>query len=145
MKRLTTICLALVLAGASTFGWAQDAKPYKEGPVTEVSYIKIKPGRFDDYMQFLATSYRGLMDAQKKAGLILGYNIYSAQAKTPQEPDLILTVTYANMAALDRIDEAEAVSAKVIGSQAAQNKATVERGPMRDILGSELIRELVLK
>ncbi len=145
MNALIPTLLALALAGTSTSGWAQEAKPYKDGPVTEVSYIKVKPGRFDDYMQFLATTYRANMEAQKKAGLILGYNIYAAQAKTPHEPDLILTITYANMAALDRTDEAEAVMAKLLGNQAAQNKATIERGPMREVLGSELIRELVLK
>ena len=145
MQRLSTTFLALALAGASTFGWAQDAKPYTEGPVTEVSYIKIKPGRFDDYMQFLSTTYRANMEAQKKAGLILGYRIYGKQARTPQEPDLILTITYANMAALDRTDEADAVMAKLLGNSAAQSKATIERGPMREVLGSELIRELVLK
>ncbi|CAM3686475.1 hypothetical protein [Roseateles saccharophilus] len=145
MQSLSKTLLALTLAGASTLGWAQDAKPYKDGPVTEVSYIKIKPGRFDDYMQFLSTTYRANMEAQKKAGLILGYRIFGKQARTPQDPDLILTITYANMAALDRTDEAEAVMAKVLGNNAAQNKATIERGPMREVLGSELIRELVLK
>jgi hypothetical protein len=145
MQRLSTTLIALALAGASTFGWAQNAKPYTDGPVTEVSYIKTKPGRFDDYMQFLATTYRAEMEAQKKAGLILAYRIYSKQARSPQEPDLILTITYPNMAALDRTDEFDAVSAKVLGSSAAQNKATIERGPMREVLGSELIRELVLK
>ncbi|MFT7776873.1 hypothetical protein [Roseateles sp.] len=145
MQRLSPTLLALALACASTLGWAQDAKPYRDGPVTEVSYIKVRPGRFDDYMQFLSTTYRANMDAQKKAGLIVSYNIFGKQARTPQEPDLILTVTYANMAALDRSDEFEAVSAKVLGNSAAQNKATIERGPMRDVLGSELIRELVLK
>lgn len=96
-------------------------------------------------MQFLSTTYRANMEAQKKAGLILGYRIFAKEARTPQDPDLILSVTYPNMAALDRTDEFEAVSAKVLGNNAAQSKATIERGPMREVLGSELIRELVLK
>ncbi|MBV8034153.1 hypothetical protein [Roseateles sp.] len=96
-------------------------------------------------MQWLATSYRPLMEANMKAGLIVGYRIFSAQPRHPNEPDLILTITFPNMAALDRIDESEAVAAKVMGSMSAQNKATAERGSLREVLGSELIREMMLK
>jgi hypothetical protein len=133
--------LALAAAGVS----AQDAKPYKEGPVTALSYIKIKPGRFDDYMAWLAGPYRQLMEANKKAGLITGYAIYSVQARKADEPDLVLSVVYPNMAALDRSEEADAVAAKLMGSSATQSKAYAERGAMREVLGGELMRELVLK
>jgi len=139
------LLLGFVLSGFAAAGMAQDAKPYKEGPVTELSYIKIKPGRFDDYMKFLDTTYKTLMEANKKAGLITGYAVYATQARSPQEPDLILAITYPNMAALDKIEEAEAIAAKLIGPNEVQNKATIERGPMREVLGSQLVRELILK
>ena len=145
MKVARIFLIGLLLSAFSTMANAQEPKPYKEGPVTQISYIKTKPGRFDDYMKFLDTNYKTLMEANKKAGLITGYAVYSAEARNPQEPDLILAVTYANMAALDRIEEGEAVSAKVMGSNAVQNKATIDRGPMRDVLGGQLIRELILK
>lgn len=124
---------------------AQEAKPYKDGQVTFVSYVKTKPGKFDDYMKFLDTTYKTLMEANKKAGLIVGYNVFQSQPRAPREPDLILTVTYANMAALDRIDEGDAVAAKVIGPNDVQNKGALDREALREILGSELIRELVLQ
>ncbi len=113
--------------------------------VTQISYIKIKPGRFDDYMKFLDTTYKSLREAEKKAGLITGYAVFSADARSPQEPDLILTVTFANMAALHKTDEFDAVSAKLVGPTDIQNKAMIDRGPMREVLGGQLIRELILK
>ena len=145
MRSSRKLLLAVTLFALAGMAGAQDVKVYKEGPVTEITYIKVKPGRFDDYMNFLATTYRKLMDEQKKAGLITGYNIYAATPKNVNEPDLILTTTYPNMAALDRIEEAEAISRRVVGSNDVQNKATIERGPMREILGGELVRELILK
>ena len=145
MKLAKILLIGLVLAGFATMGIAQEAKPYKEGPVTELSYIKIKPGRFDDYMKFLDTTYKSLLEANKKAGLVTGYAVYSTQARSPQDPDLILAVTYPNMAALDKTQEAEAIAAKVIGPNDVQNKATIERGPLREVLGGQLIRELILK
>ena len=132
---------ALVATGSP----AQEPRLYKEGPVTALSYIKIKPGRFDEYMGWLAGPYRQLMEANKKAGLISGYAIYSVQARSPSEPDLVLSVVYPNMAALDRSEESDAVASKLMGSNATQNKAFADRGAMREVLGGELMRELVLK
>ncbi len=145
MVPLKNAFLGFLLAAFAAAGMAQDVKPYKEGSVIEVSYIKIKPGKFDDYMKFLSTQYKTLMEANKKAGLITGYAIYTTQARTPQDPDLILTTSYPNMAALDRIDEGEAVAAKVVGSTSVQNKEYAARESMREVLGGQLIRELVLK
>jgi hypothetical protein len=139
------LLVGVALCGFTATAHAQSDKVYKEGPVVELSYIKIKPGRFDDYMKFLGTTYKTLMEAHKKAGLITGYAVYSTSARTPQDPDLILSVTYPNMAALDKIDEGEAIARKLIGPADAQNKAEIERGPMREVLGSQLMRELILK
>ena len=85
------------------------------------------------------------MEANKKAGLILDYNIYSATPRTPQDPDLLLTITYPNMAALDRNEEAEALAEKTIGSMASQNQSAIDREAIREVLGSELVRKLILK
>ncbi len=134
-----TLCVAMASASGA------DAKSYTEGAVTELSFIKVKPGKFEDYMKYLSTTYKTVMEANKKAGLITGYAVYSAQPRSPQEPDLILSVVYPNMAALDRIDEGEAVAAKVMGTPEAQSKAAIDREAMRELLGSELVRELVLK
>ena len=132
-------CFAVAPASADT------SKSYTEGAVTELSYIKVKPGKFDDYLKYLDTTYKTVMEANKKAGLITAYAVYSAQARSPQEPDLILSVVYANMAALDRIEEGEAVAAKVMGTPEAQSKAAIDRESLREVLGTELVSELVLK
>jgi hypothetical protein len=144
---MNKICMAtfgLVLLATVTSVSAQ-TKSYKEGQVTELSYIKIKPGKFDDYMAFLSTKYKELMEANKKAGLIVDYHIYGMRARTPQDPDLMLTVTYQNMAALDKVDEGDAVAAKVVGTPAVQSKQFAERESMREVLGSQLVQEFVLK
>jgi hypothetical protein len=49
------------------------------------------------------------------------------------------------MAALDKGVEQEDVAKKVIGSTEVQNKARVARSEYRHVLGTEYIRELVLK
>ena len=54
---------------------ADEASSYSEGPVTNVSFIKIEPGMFDAYMSYLATTDKSLMEEQKKAGIILDYRV----------------------------------------------------------------------
>ncbi len=138
--------LAIVFLLSAAFVSAAEQRPYTEGPVTQVSYIKIKPGMMETYMKWVATERKTLLDEQKKAGIILEYRIYTAQARTPQDADLILTVTYKNMAALDGLAErTDSIRDKIYGSQAKAEKAAVSREEMREVMGTELIRELVLR
>jgi hypothetical protein len=143
--KIVTALIGGMLCFAMASASGDESKSYTEGQVTELSFVKIKPGKFDEYMKYLSTTYKTIMEANKKAGLITGYAVYSAQPRTPQEPDLILSIVYPNMAALDKISEAEAISAKIVGSAADQSKGAVDREAMRELLGSEMIRELVLK
>lgn len=145
MKRFALVLVAM-LGAASFLVHAQDARSYKEGQVMEVSYIKTKPGKFDDYMAFLAGPYRDLMEANKKAGIIAAYAVWGARAGSPEEADVVLTTTYANMAALDGLEDREAPQIdKVWGSREKSNAAFADRESMRQVLGSDLVRELVLQ
>jgi len=144
MRTIFRYALCAVLALMAGTALAQD-KQYKEGAVLEQSFIKVKPGKFSDYIAYLAGPYKALMEARKKAGLITGYAVYSVAARNPNEPDLILTTTYPNWAALDRVAEDEAVSAKVMGTMKQMEQAGADRGVMREVLGAQMMQELVLK
>jgi len=124
---------------------ARDERAYTDGPVTDVAYIRVEYGRFEDYVDWLNSTWKPTMEATKKAGLIIDYKIFAATPKSPDQPNIIRMITYKNMAALDRGVEEEAVAKKVIGSTEVQNKARVARNEYRKLLGSELIRELILK
>ena len=143
--QVSKLLVAVLMMFGLVASAAAEDKAYKEGPVTQISYIKIKPGKFDAYMKFLAGDYKKLMEAYIKAGLVTRYGVFSTRAKNPNEADLILTVTSPNYAALDKVDERDAIAAKMVGSSDAQAKATIDRGAMRDIIGSELVQELILK
>jgi hypothetical protein len=86
------------------------------------------------------------MEAQKAAGIVLDYHVYATRARTPDDPDVYLVVTYKDMAAFDGMQErVDPIMEKAFGSQYQQTQANVERGKIRTVLGTELIRELVLK
>jgi L-rhamnose mutarotase len=139
---LLGICAMVSLANVAL---ASD-RPYMEGPVSTVNSIRTEPGMFETYMKWLATTYKPMMEENKKAGIIVDYHIYQTQPRSPEDPNLYLVVTYKNMAAMDGLaDKTDATLQKYIGSQDVRDQKAVERGKMRTQLGTEMIRELVLK
>jgi hypothetical protein len=146
---IKTIFLSMCLAASSLLSLnarAQDERAYTEGPVTEVDYIGVEYGHFEEYIDWLNSTWKPTMEATKKAGLIIDYKVFSATPKSPDQPNIILMITYENAAAaLDKGVEQEEVAKKVIGSTEVQNKARVARNEYRILLGIEYIRELILK
>jgi hypothetical protein len=145
---IKTIILSMCLA-VSSFSLnarAQDVRQYSEGPVTEVDYIQVEYGHFEEYIDWLNSTWKPTMEAFKKAGLIIDYKAVRATPKTPDQPNIFLMITFKDgAAALDRGVELEEVAKKVIGSTEVQNKARVGRNEYRKVLGTEYVRELILK
>jgi hypothetical protein len=97
-------------------------------------------------LRYLAGPYKQSMEEQKKAGIIVSWAVYEATPRGPHDPDLYLITTYKNMAALDGLDaRTDPIAEKIFGSMDQQSAATIERGKLRTLVGSEQIRELVLK
>jgi hypothetical protein len=142
-------CLAA--AAASTFLFVAsvalaDDHPYSEGPVINVASIRTAEGKFDDYMEWLSTTWKKLQEESKKKGYIVSYEVLSAEPRGPNDPDILLVTTYKNWAALDgAIAKGDEVAKAVEGSLAAANKSQSERDKIRRVLGSQTFQQLVLK
>jgi hypothetical protein len=142
-----TIILSMCLAASllSLNARAEDERQYTDGPVTLVQEMAIEYGHFEEYIDWINSTWKPTMEATKKAGIIIDYKVFSSTPPSPDHPDIILWITYKNMAALDRGVEEEAVAKKVICSTECQNKARVGRSTYRKVLRREYIRELILK
>ena len=147
MIKAITLLMCLAAASLSLNAGAQDVRQYSDGPVTRVTYIHVDYGNFEKYIDWLNSTWKPTMEATKKAGLIVDYKVFSFTpiGYTSNQPNVILWITYKNMAALDKGAEEEDVAKKVIGNTEFQNKARIGRNDYREVLGSELIRELILK
>jgi hypothetical protein len=146
LRFLTALAVAIMSMSSMSSALADDSNSYTEGPVTDVSSVRTKPGMFDTYMKWLDTTYKQLMEEEKKAGIIVDYAVYAAAPRSPHDPDLYLITTFKNMAALDGLDDRlEPIERKVWATRDAANKADADRESMREILGSQLIRRLNLK
>jgi hypothetical protein len=145
MVKIIALFMCLTAFSLSLDARAQDERKYTEGPVTLVQEIGVEYGHFEEYIDWLNSTWKPTMEATKKAGIIIDYKVFSATPPSPDHPDITLWITYKNMAALDRGVEEEEVAKKVICGTECQNKARVGRNEYRKILRREYIREVILK
>jgi hypothetical protein len=135
--------LSLALTGVAAVA---DDHPFTEGPVVNVAAIRTDYGKFDEYMNYLATTWKPEQEAAKKAGYIISYRVVTVEPRGENDPDIYLVVNYKNWAALDGATaRADQILKQVEGSLAASNKGAVDRGKFRRVMGSWTGQELVLK
>ena len=150
MTKAIVVSMCLAASSLSLTPRAQDERGYGYGPVTEVDYIHVEYGHFTEYIAWVTSTWVPTMKAAQKAGLIIGYKVFQASPKSPDQPNVYLEITFKNMAAYagdigDQADAFEAVTEKVICNSACQNQARVHRNEIRKVLGTEVTRELVFK
>lgn len=137
--------IGLLIFPPATFAQNRD-HAYEDGPVWSMSAVRVKPGRFDEYMRFITTSWKAEHEILKKSGRILDYKVLRVTDPRDNEPDIYLMIEYKNMAALDgSFDENDPAIRQVYGSVADANHGDVDRETVRTLRGEMLMREMVLK
>src|ERR1700738_1765773 len=132
---------ALLLGATLATSTYADGRHYNDGPVVNVAAIRTVDGHFDDYMQWLATTWKKQEEAGKKAGLILSYRVLVAEPRSPSDPDIYLVTEFKNWAALDGLGgKLDAVSTQVEGSLEKANQSEADRGKIRTVLGSQTMQ-----
>ena len=121
--RLAAYAAFATLACTSVTALADD-HAYTQGAVVNVTRIRTVDGKFDDYMKWLDTTWKQEQEAAKKAGYILGYEVVGVEPREPDDPDLLLRITYKNWAALDgALEKGDAIAKEFEGSVAAASQA----------------------
>jgi len=146
MKKSVLILCAAIMAISTSVTRAQEDHAYTQGSVTIVSFVRTEPGMFDEYLRYLSNTYKKLMEESKKQGIVSDYAIYQATPRGPQDADVILTVTYKNMAALDSVQaRTDPIVKEIFGSLPKAASASADREKLRKQLGSQIVRQLILK
>ena len=146
MKKPILLLLAAILTVSASVTRAQEDHAYTQGPVVIVSFVRTEPGMFDEYVRYLDVTYKRLMEEYKRQGIVTDYAIFQAIPRDPNDADLILTITYKNMAAFDELQaRTDPVVKQAFGSLPKAASASAERDKMRKQLGSQMVRQLILK
>ena len=145
-KKLQIIALAALSLAISSLCLAQSDAPYTEGPVWNITMVKVKPGMGDEYLKSLAKTLKLSLEEGKKQNLIVDYKILLGNAATPQDFDILVMVESKNMAALDNGREKfDPIARKIVGTTDQQEAIQVKRLDIREIMGTKLMREITLK
>ncbi len=143
--KFAALCTMLVLMLAAQTGFGQE-KPYKEGSVWTVTFVKVKPGMMDTYLRDLGANRKKLMEQAKKDGLILSERLLSGDATGREDFDLILMVEFKNWAAFDGLsDRFRALAEKMVGSEDKQVQMMTKRTEVREIVGTKTMQEIFLR
>jgi hypothetical protein len=147
IKGFALLSIILLGAFAGTSAIAQDhARGWDQGYIVQVTEVHTKDGMFNAYINDLSNVWRKFMEAQKEEGAVIRYGMYSNVNPREGEPDLYLTVTYANWAAFDRgVEYFEELGSRVLGSPDEMREASVDRGELRTIGSTYTLRELTFK
>ena len=145
-KRLVGAVVVCLLLVGSYVVTAQVARPYRNGSVWDVAFIRVKPGMNNAYLSYLAGDWKREQEALKSAGIILSYKVLQTEPHTPGDFTLMLMTEYKDLASMEANEsKADAMTQKVIGDDQKQMQGYRERLEIREVLGSRLAREIILQ
>ena len=142
----TSAIVVLILMFCDQNIYAQSDKPYSDGPLWQVQFIRTKPGMTDLYLKNLSDGWVKEMKAAKDAGYIMDYKVFEAPPASENDWDLMLMYEIKNFAMLDGMsDKMEALMKKDGSNDQTLHTQAVSRNDLRILQGGRLTRELDFK
>jgi hypothetical protein len=146
MKKMQIAAALVFLLAFCAGGFAQDAKPYHDGPVWDLGFIHAKAGMEDRYLRYIASEWKREQEAMKKAGIVLDYKVIVTEAHGPSDFNIILMTEYKDLAAMEASqDKAEQIAMQLAGGEQKMESGYVDRATYREVLGGRLAREVILE
>ncbi len=146
LKHLVVGLIAVLVLVVGVSVYAQVNRPYSNGSVWSIAFIRMKPGMETAYLNYLAGPWKVEQEAQKKEGLTLGYKVISVEGHTPGEWNLMLMTEYKDLATMEAGEsKSDALIQRVIGNDEKQMQGYRDRAEIREVMGSRLGREIVLE
>lgn len=142
MRKMMLTALAAGMMMSAIPATAQESS-YKLGSFWTAARIDVEDGQFENYMDYLTTTWRDNQEYAKSQGWILDYHILDNINSRDGEPDIVLLTRFADfpsVAEIERRDKLFAARMKQDDHQA--DAASGQRTKMRKLMGSVMYREL---
>lgn len=138
-----SLVILVLIVAVSAF--AQVKRPFHNGSVWNIAFIRMKPGMETAYLNYLAGPWKNNQEAMKKDGLVLSYKVITTEGHGPSDWNVMLMTEYKNLATMEaNEDKADAVVQQVVGDDEKQRQGYRDRLEIREVMGDRLAREIVL-
>ncbi|MDT5158163.1 MAG: hypothetical protein QOC61_958 [Acidobacteriota bacterium] len=145
-KRFLVAALAASLLLLAVTVYAQVRRPYHNGSVWNIQFIRMKPGMDTAYLNYVATDWKKEQEALKKDGQILSYKVMTVESHSPTDFNIMLMSEYKDLATMEADEQkADALAQRVVGNDEKQRQGYRERLEIREIMGERQAREIVLE
>jgi hypothetical protein len=139
------VLIALVLT-LGVVAFAQVNRPYRNGSVWSIGFIRMKPGMETAYLNYISGDWKREQEALKKDGQIISYKILQTEAHGSNDWNLMLLTEYKDLATMEKNqDKADALLQTVIGNDEKQRQGYRDRLEIREVLADRLAREIILE
>lgn len=145
-NRLLIGFLSILVLASSVVVLAQVNRPYRNGSVWNVAFIRMKPGMETAYLNYIATDWKRNQDAMKKEGLILSYKVLTTEAHGGADFNIMLMTEFKDLATMEANEnKADNLAQQIVGNDQKQMQGYKERLEIREVLQDRLAREIVLE
>lgn len=143
-KITKAVCVtAMMLLGSSAFA---QGSSYTPTTVWNFSSIKVEPGQFENYMDFLAKTWKKSNEFGKKEGYVISYHVFAVNNPREGEPDLILAIESKDyLTTAQQLDVQKKYETFMAMDQHKMDAASGDRKAIRKLAGSMELQELMLK
>lgn len=143
VRLLVTLVCTSCLAGLP----ASAQKRYDEGHVERVVLMHATPGHANALLDSMKKDAIPVWDAEKKAGIIVDYQLFINQTSAgPEDWDIGYSIVYTNMAALDGLfEKVDPITKAHYGDYAKRDEAAQKRVENFHVVSSMLIRDITLR
>ena len=145
-KRILTGSLIALILALSIVVVAQVTRPYQNGSVWSIGFIKMKPGMNTAYLNYIATDWKKQQEALKKDGLILSYKVLTTESHGADDWNIMLMTEYKNLATMEANQtKADNLNQTVVGTDEKQMQGYRDRLQIREVMENRLAQEIVLE
>ena len=128
-------------------GYAQMvSRPYRNGSVWNVAFIRMKPGMESAYLTYLTNDWKRNQEALKQQGVILSYTVLTTESHGANDFNVMLMTEYRDLATMEANEgKADSISQQMLGGDEKIRQGYKDRGEMREIIANRVTREIVLE
>src|ERR1044071_8120975 len=146
LKRTLASSLIVLALTVSVVVVAQVNRPFRNGSVWSISFIRMKPGMDTAYLTYVAGDWKREQEALKKDGQIISYKVITTEAHGANDWNIMLMTEYKDLATMEANEaKADNLAQTVIGSDEKQMQGYRDRLQIREVLETRIAREQVLE